>query len=171
MIGLTFVAGCATGAGIVGLVLAVLGGLLSPIPLGWRQALALMGVAVILLAERGVCGLRLPQTARQIPSTVVALRRPGNAWRFALPYGTGLRTYLPTASPHVLATGLALTAPAHAVLLGAAAFGVGRGLSLLLRSLTRHRDAYGVTFERLTAALGRLSALLVTALLVAVNVG
>jgi hypothetical protein len=164
------VAGCAAGATIVGSALVVVGGLLSPVPLGWRQALALVGVVVVLLAARGVGGLRLPQTPRQIPSTVVARRRPGNAWRFAVPYGTGLRTFLPTASPHVLAAGLALTAPAPAILAGAAAFGVGRGISLLLRSLTRRRDVYGATFERLTAALAGPSPFLVAALLVAANV-
>jgi hypothetical protein len=150
--------------------LVLAGGLLSPIPEPGRLGLAAVAVAGILLVERGVAGLRLPQTPRQIPSDVVAVRRPGNAWRFAVPYGTGLRTFLPSASPHVLAVGLVLTAPAWAVLAGALAFGAGRGLSLLVRSCTRHRDAFGALFDRMTALLVPLAPLLVAALVVAGNV-
>jgi hypothetical protein len=150
--------------------LVLAGGLLSPIPEAWRMGLAALAAVAILLVERGVGGLRLPQTPRQIPSDVVALRRPGNAWRFAVPYGTGLRTYLPSASPHVLAVGLVLTAPSWAILAGAASFGAGRGLSLLVRSCTRHRDTFGAVFEHITARLVPLAPLLVAALIVTANV-
>lgn len=119
---------------------------------------------MILAADRGVHGLKLPQTAQQIPATVVAVRRPVNAWRFAVPYGTGLRTYLPSASPHVLALWLVLAAPSLLVPAAAAAFGVGRGISLLMRSLTRQRLDYGRSFERITGLLRPISPVLVLAL-------
>lgn len=145
--------------------LAVLtGGLLSPIPEAVRLGMTAVAAVGILAVERGVAGLRLPQTPRQIPSDVVALRRPGNAWRFAVPYGTGLRTYLPSASPHVLAVGLVLVAPSWAALAGALAFGAGRGVSLLVRSCTRDRNVFGAAFERMTTRLVPLAPLLVAAL-------
>lgn len=169
-IGLAFVAGCTLGASLVGCGLVVVGALLSPVPHAWRLGLGALLAAVILLAEREVRGLRLPQTARQIPATVVAQRRPGNAWRFAVPYGTGLRTYLPSASPHVLAVGLVLTAPSAAILGAAAAFGVGRGLSLLMRSFTRQRDAYGEIFQRITQVLRPVTPVVVLALVVMADI-
>lgn len=140
--------------------------LASPIPIAVRFVVAVAGTAVLLGAEHGVRGWRLPQTARQIPSMVVARRRPANAWRFAVPYGTGLRTYLPSASPHVLALWLVTTAPTGAVLLGAAAFGGGRGLGLLVRSLSSRRDRYDDVFQGLTARLRPAAPSLVLALTV-----
>lgn len=166
-IGLAFLAGTTLGAGAVGVLLVLAGGLLSPIPEPVRLGLAAVMAIGILAVERGIAGLRLPQTPRQIPSDVVAVRRPGNAWRFAVPYGTGLRTYLPSASPHVLAVGLVLAAPSWAALAGALAFGAGRGVSLLVRSCTRDRDTFGAVFERMTTRLVPQAPLLVAGLVVA----
>lgn len=136
---------------------------MAPVPAGVRLALAALGTVVVLAAERGVRGLRLPQTERQIPSSVVAVRRPSSAWRFALPYGTGLFTYLPSASPHVLVVWLVLGAPSLATLAAATAFGVGRGLPLLVKSCGRARFTYEDAFQVLTARLRPLCPVLVAA--------
>jgi hypothetical protein len=125
---------------------------------------------VVLAAARGVGGLRLPQTERQIPSSVVAVRRPSSAWRFALPYGTGLFTYLPSASPHVLVVWLVLAAPSGAALAGACAFGVGRGLPLLAKSFGRRRFAYEDTFQSATRWLRPLCPVLVALVAAAATV-
>jgi hypothetical protein len=168
-VGLAFLAGTTVGAGAVGVLLTLAGGLLSPVPETVRLGLAAAAALAILAVDRGLLGrrVRLPQTPRQIPSVVVAVRRPGNAWRFAVPYGTGLRTYLPSPSPHVLAVGLVLVAPSWAALAAALAFGAGRGLSLLVRSCTRDRDVFGALFDRMTALLVPLAPLLVAGMLAA----
>jgi hypothetical protein len=139
------------------------GALVSPVPPGWRAGLAIAGTLVVFAAARGVLGLRLPQTEKQIPSSVVALRRPSSAWNFALPYGTGLFTYLPSASPHVLVVWLVLAAPSLTTLAAAAAFGVGRGLSLLLKSFSLERFAYEDSFQAVTRMLRPLCPVLVAA--------
>jgi hypothetical protein len=139
----------------------VVGALVSPIPSAWRAGLAVAGTLAVFAASRGLGGLRLPQTEKQIPSAVVAQRRPANAWNFALPYGTGLFTYLPSASPHVLVVWLVLAAPSSAALAAAAAFGVGRGLQLLAKSFTCRRFAYEDSFQAVTRWLRPLSPVLV----------
>jgi hypothetical protein len=145
------------------LALVLAGALVSPIPFAWRAGLAVAGTLVVLAAERGIGGLRLPQTEKQIPSSVVAQRRPSSAWNFALPYGTGLRTYLPSAGPHVLVVWLVLAAPSLATLAAAAAFGVGRGLPLLVKSLACRRFAYDDSFDTITRWLRPLCPVLVAA--------
>ena len=137
------------------------GALVSPIPSAWRAGLAIAGTLVVFAAARGIRGLRLPQTEKQIPSSVVAQRRPSSAWNFALPYGTGLFTYLPSASPHVLVVWLVLAAPSLATLAGTAAFGVGRGLPLLTKSFARRRFAYDDSFQAFTRWLRPLCPVLV----------
>jgi hypothetical protein len=141
--------------------LVVAGALVSPIPSAWRAGLAIAGTLVVFAAARGIRGLRLPQTEKQIPSSVVAQRRPSSAWNFALPYGTGLFTYLPSASPHVLVVWLVLAAPSLATLAGTAAFGVGRGLPLLTKSFARRRFAYDDSFQAFTRRLRPLCPVLV----------
>lgn len=140
------------------------GALLSPIPAAVRLGAAVVLTLLVLAAAHGVGGLRLPQTERQIPASVVALRLPSRAWRFAVTYGTGLFTYLPSAAPHVLVVWLALAAPSHLAMLGAVAFGVGRGLDLLLRSCSVQRVAYEDAFQRITQAVRPATPYLVAAL-------
>jgi hypothetical protein len=140
------------------------GALLSPIPTAVRLGAAVVLTLLVLAAAHGVGGLRLPQTERQIPASVVALRLPSRAWRFAVTYGTGLFTYLPSAAPHVLVVWLALAAPSHLAMLGAVAFGVGRGLDLLLRSCSVQRVAYEDAFQRITQAVRPATPYVVAAL-------
>ena len=147
------------------------GALLSPIPEAVRIGAAAVLTLVVLAAAHGLGGLRLPQTERQIPASVVALRLPSRAWRFAVTYGTGLFTYLPSAAPHVLVVWLALAAPSHLAMLGAVAFGVGRGLDLLLRSCSVQRVAYEDAFQGITRALRPATPYLVAALAVVAVAG
>ena len=141
----------------------VAGALVSPIPSAWRVGAAVAGTLVVLAAARGIRGLRLPQTEKQISAEVVAVRRAVNAWRFAVTYGTGLFTYLPSASPHVLVVWLVLTAPSLATLAGAVGFGVGRGLPLLVKSFSHRRFAYDDSFQAVTRWLRPLCPVLVAA--------
>jgi len=147
------------------------GALLSPVPAGVRVGAAVLLTLVVLAAAHGVGGLRLPQTEHQIPASVVALRLPSRAWRFAVTYGTGLFTYLPSASPHVLVVWLVLAAPSHLAILAAAGFGVGRGLDLLTRSCSAQRVAYEDAFQRITQAVRPVTPVVVAALAVVAVVG
>ena len=63
--------------------------------------------------------------------------------QFGYEIGTGARTFLPTAAPHVIAAYLVFAVPtlSGAVLLGAA-FGVGRGLQNLIVSGLADRGSF-----------------------------
>ena len=132
----------------------VLAGLLSPIPPAASVAIAIALSLVVLAADQGMGGLRLPETKRQIPPTVIAAGRAGGAWRFGAIYGSGLLTYLPSAAPHVLVVWLVLTATAPGILLAGVGFGLGRGLPQLARAVTTDRLAFQHSLER-TAARAR----------------
>lgn len=147
-IGLAFVGGAVTGALAVALAVVLIAGLLSPLPAGVRYGLAIALSVTVLAVDREIGGLRLPQSRRQIPPQVVAARRPSSAWRFALVYGTGLFTYLPTAAPHLLVIWLALVTTTPTILLSGAAFGVGRGVPLLARAVSFDRVSFQRALER-----------------------
>ena len=69
-------------------------------------------------------------------------------WRFALVYGTGTFTFLPTAVPHVVVIWLALLTSTPTILLAGVAFGLGRGLPLVVRAVVTDRDRYQRALER-----------------------
>jgi len=158
-IGLAFVGGTVVAAVAVALVVVIISGVFSPLPVPLRYALAIALSLVVLAAERGYGGLRLPQSERQIPPQVVAARRASSAWRFALLYGTGIFTFLPTAVPHVIVIWLALVATATpTILLAGVAFGVGRGVPLLARALATDRTSFQRALERTAATFQRVAA-------------
>lgn len=107
----------------------LLSGLLAPLAAGVRVAIFLAVAVLVLLAGHGLVRFGLPQTRQQIPRTVFD-RAPGRAAaRFGYELGTGLRTYLPSGAPHLLAAGLVvLGGPWWAALALGAGFGLGRGL-------------------------------------------
>ena len=136
------------GATATALVVAIVAALLSPVPAAVRYGLAVVVGVIVVLIDREVVPWRLPQSRRQIPPEVVAARRPGSAWRFALVYGTGTFTFLPNAAPHVVVIWLALLTSTPTILLAGAAFGLGRGLPLLVRAVVDDRDRYQRALER-----------------------
>jgi hypothetical protein len=79
----------------------------------------------------------LPQAARQIPRSVFTSGSPeGGAFKFAFEYGTGLRTFVPSAAPYAAAI-LALLAygerPVLILMMGAF-FGGGRAYAVAERA-------------------------------------
>lgn len=129
---LCFAAGNLTGGAITGLLLAVIGGFVSwieaPIRLWMFWGVGLGLVIYDLRASR----VQLWQTARQIPQEVFTSDLRWAACRFGFEYGTGLRTFLTSAAPYILACAVIMNGvlPLTGLVLGAA-FGVGRSFSLL----------------------------------------
>lgn len=102
-------------------------------PLGVLGEPVRMAVLVAALVALATVNARfVPQARRQIPSTRL-MPGPLGFFNFGVEYGTGLRTYLPSRIPHVVAV-LLLLAPGvslvHAVLAGAG-FGITRALPAL----------------------------------------
>ncbi len=137
-----YLAGNCLGGTATAAVAWVLSGFLAPLGDGLR--LGLLGVAsvVIVASKHGPLSriVPLPENRRQIPSDVFSGGLVRGALRFGLELGTGVRTYVPSAAPYLLAVGIVLAglglAPA---LLAGMAFGVGRAMPLLV-GVIRSRD-------------------------------
>src|SRR5215471_18634275 len=107
-------------------VLLVAGSLVrAPLPQAARCAIAVAALAAMLLQERGLLRLRLPENRRLVPESVFRLGRH-----------LGARTYLPSALPYAAAAAVLLLASAPAALGAGAGFGLGR--ALMTTSSLRH---------------------------------
>jgi hypothetical protein len=143
----------------------------------------LVAVGVILavfvfvaLQEFEIVRRRLPQNARQVPESISADGARYGALHFGFEMGSGVRTYMTSGLPHVLATGVLLVAGWSAALLAGLAFGTGRALMTLSRhayrddgrwdrSLARYETPIRILMTLATAL--TLGAILYTAVTVA----
>lgn len=121
-----FGTGLLLGAVLVAFVAAVLGAIpqaLLPGPPRW----AVFGVAAVAVALRecGVITFRVPENARLVPEGVQHLREWG-ALQFGFEMGTGMRTYSPSALPHLALLAVVLVVPFPAAFACAAGFAAGR---------------------------------------------
>ncbi|MEQ4205600.1 hypothetical protein ABN028_05165 [Actinopolymorpha sp. B17G11] len=112
--------------------------LLRPLlPVRLAVGVVLTVFVVIALQEFGIFRLRLPQNARQVPESISADGARYGALHFGFEMGSGVRTYMTSGLPHVLAAGVLLVAGWPAALLAGVGFGAGRALMVL------SRHAYG----------------------------
>lgn len=121
-----FGAGQLLGAVLVAFVAAVVGALpqaVVPAPVRWVVFGAL--AVVVLLREVGVLRLRVPENARLVSEDVQHLREWG-ALQFGFEMGTGMRTYSPSALPHLALLAVVLVVPFPAAFALAAGFAAGR---------------------------------------------
>ncbi|MBT2211156.1 hypothetical protein [Actinomadura sp. NEAU-AAG7] len=133
-----FTLGLLLGGTVSGLALWSLSGLASPLPPPARTPVILAVAAAGVARELGVLSLPLPQNARQIPQEVLRVHLWRGVLQFGFELGTGVRTYVPSSAPYVLALALLLArAPLTAAVLTGAAFGAGRALSAALTYLAR----------------------------------
>ncbi|MEW2378649.1 hypothetical protein AB0883_21475 [Micromonospora sp. NPDC047812] len=116
------------------MVLGLLSGLSTPLPVPWRYA-GIVAVAVLgLLREVGLVPIRLPQNARQVPQDVLQRSLRRGALQFGFEMGTGVRTYVSASAPYVLAVALLLGGQRlHVAMLAGIGFGVGRAMTPLAR--------------------------------------
>ncbi|MFB4308791.1 hypothetical protein [Actinomadura sp. GTD37] len=139
-----FTSGLLLGGALSGAVIWLLSGLSAPLP-PWARTSAVLAVAALGAArESGLVSLPLPQNARQIPPDVLQAHLRRGTLQFGFELGTGVRTYVPSTAPYVLALALLFVHEGlPLVLLTGAAFGLGRALSALLTYMARddHRDA------------------------------
>lgn len=121
----------------------LLSGFTAPLGDAWRFGLlASLGVVVWLGKHGPLSGVvRLPEMRRQIPADVFGGVLTRGAYRFGFELGTGVRTYLPSAAPYVVAITVVLAQPtiAEAMLIGLG-FGLGRAIPLMVRLLQSGRS-------------------------------
>ncbi|MBW0114353.1 hypothetical protein [Pseudonocardia abyssalis] len=121
-----FGAGLLLGAALVAFVAGVVGAIpqaLVPAPVRW----GLFGVAAlaVLLRECGLLSFPVPENARLVPEDVQHLREWG-ALQFGFEMGTGMRTYSPSALPHLVLLAVVLVVPFPAAFAVAGGFALGR---------------------------------------------
>jgi hypothetical protein len=95
------------------------------IPAPARYALFALVAVPVLFREVGLVRFPVPQNARLVPEDVQHLRRWG-ALQFGFEMGTGMRTYSPSALPHLVLAAVLLVVPLPAAFALAAGFALGR---------------------------------------------
>jgi hypothetical protein len=130
-----FIAGAIVGGLALGGVmagLAVLVAAVGPTPIAAGSA-ALIATLVVLVSDTGIAGMRLPVHFRQVNERWLDAYRPwvyGTGFGFQI--GTGVATYITTATVYLMMVLGALTGrPGFALVLGAG-FGFTRGLAVTL---------------------------------------
>ncbi|WP_285790883.1 hypothetical protein [Micromonospora sp. NBRC 101691] len=108
-----------------------------------RYAGVVAVAALGLLRELGLVSLRLPQNARQVPQDVLQRNPRRGALQFGFEMGTGVRTYVSSSAPYVLAAALLLVGQRlDVVVLAGVGFGVGRALTPLTRRAAGSGDRW-----------------------------
>ncbi|MGI9001780.1 MAG: hypothetical protein ACR2GH_08925 [Pseudonocardia sp.] len=162
-----FGTGLLLGAVLVAFVAAVLGALpqaLVPAPIRW----VLFGVVAlpVLLRECGLARFPVPQNARLVPEGVAQLREWG-ALQFGFEMGTGMRTYSPSALPHLALVAIVLVVPFPAAFVLAAGFAAGRLAMPLLSNAWSTDGAWTQLWSRSERVVRPLLALTCTGALLA----
>ena len=132
----SFLAGTVGGALTSGMFLWLLSGLGEPVDRRLRiGVLVLVGSFLWAVRHGPLDGhVRLPERRHQISSMVLSGSATRGARRFGFALGTGVRTYVPSGAPYVLAAALLLARPtALTAAVAATGFGAGRALPLLAR--------------------------------------
>jgi hypothetical protein len=111
---------------LVAFTAAVLGALpQAVVPAPAREVLFALVALPVLLRECGLLRFAVPQNARLVPEDVQHLREWG-ALQFGFEMGTGMRTYSPSALPHLALVAIVLVVPFPAAFALAAGFAAGR---------------------------------------------
>jgi hypothetical protein len=129
-----FAAGASLG-GLATLTVAhVLGGLVSWIPSAGRVGALTVASVVVLAQTLGLAAVPVPQRRAMIPIERFDRRQGAAQFLFGLELGSGLRTYLPSLAPHLVAAfALAHVVPVWGLPVLAVGWGVGRSLPLIAR--------------------------------------
>lgn len=156
---LSFAVGTTLGGALSGLALAVVAGLLSPVPAVGRWAGAALLVVALAVVDLASPTLRLPQRIELIPQEVFARGMGRGIARFGIEYGTGFRTLIPSAAPYALAAFvLAANLPWWQSVLVGALFGTARSLAVL-QHLLLGRDGWQTFLARHSRLLERAGTL------------
>lgn len=161
-----FAFGLMLGGTATALALWMLSGLPSVSP-SYVQASVLIGLAMAAVArDLEIVRFPLPQSARQIPKTVFHRGIVRGTLRFGFELGTGIRTFLPSTTPYVLAAAVLLQAERVSVaIMAGASFGLGRSAMPAMRYLSGAPEDWDDRMASRTRWLIRLSSLLALAVI------
>src|SRR5437016_3767738 len=103
----------------------IVSGVGQSIPSGWRIGLLGAAAFFVLLRDFRVISFWLPEPLRQVPRSIFQRGLTLAAFQFGIELGTGLRTYLTSTVPYLLAVGIIFAGESY---LAAAIAGLGFGL-------------------------------------------
>jgi hypothetical protein len=135
-----FGVGLVLGASVVAFTAAILGGLVQAlVPEQVRLGL-LGGLALaVLLREAGLISLPVPENRRLVPEVVLQRGRMLGPIQFGFEMGTGMRTYSPSALPHLVLLAIVLAIPLPGAMLAAVGFAAARWI--MAAASIGHSDA------------------------------
>ncbi|WP_433279854.1 hypothetical protein ACQPZA_09530 [Pseudonocardia xinjiangensis] len=143
-----FGTGLLLGAVLVAFAAAVLGALPQAlVPAVAREVLFGLVVVPVLLREFGLLRFPVPENARLVPEDVQHMREWG-ALQFGFEMGTGVRTYSPSALPHLVLVAIVLVVPFPAAFGAAAGFAIGRLAMPLLSNAWSDDGAWSELWAR-----------------------
>lgn len=126
-------------------VLGALPQALLPAPVRW--GLFVLVALPVLGREAGLLRFRVPENARLVPEDVQHLRQWG-ALQFGFEMGTGVRTYSPSALPHLVLVAVVLVVPFGPAFAAAAGFAAGRLLMPVLANAWSDDGAWTAVWSR-----------------------
>jgi hypothetical protein len=166
-----FGTGLLLGAVVVAFVAAVLGALPHALlPEVVRDVLFGLAAVPVLLRECGLLRFPVPQNARLVPEDVQHLRQWG-AMQFGFEMGTGMRTYSPSALPHLALVAIVFIVPFPAAFALAAGFALGRLTMPLLSNAWSDDGAWSAVWARSERVVRPVLALTCVGTLVAAMLG
>ncbi|WP_157254657.1 hypothetical protein [Nonomuraea typhae] len=119
--------GLVLGALTVAAVGVILGGIVQGlVPLPVRLASLGLLAGAVLLRELGLIRLPVPENARLVPEHVLERGRALGGIQFGFEMGTGMRTYSPSAQPHLVLAAVLLMLPWDGALAAGAGFAAAR---------------------------------------------
>ena len=125
----SFGLGLQSGALLVVFVGAVVGGLIQALlPLPVRLLLFAALAGAVVLREAGLIRLPVPENKRLVPEDVQHRGKVVGPIQFGFEMGTNMRTYSPSALPHLVLLGVLLVVPFTGALAAGAGFAVARWL-------------------------------------------
>lgn len=128
------------GATSVAVVAGALGGVVqSLLPPVVRMALLGLVALAVLLREAGLITLPVPENKRLVPEHVLQRGRVFGGIQFGFEMGTGMRTYSPSALPHLVLLALLLAVPFSGALAAATGFAIARWI-MAAASITHSDD-------------------------------
>lgn len=137
------------------------------VPSAVRVAAVVAVVVAVVAREASGRPWRRLQNRRLVPQDIVARGQVEGPLQFGFEMGTGLRTFSPSALPHLLLFLVVLAGGLAEGLAAGAGFALGRALVPLARGAAARRTDWDAELQRTSAWLLRVSALGFVAALVA----
>src|SRR5687768_17502625 len=155
----------------MGLLLGSVGALFGALLPRWRSLGAwLLAAAVIAGAELLGKRLPLPQNARAVPQEIITSGSHSGPLQFGFEMGTGVRTFMPSGVPHILALGLLLTGSPIIGLVAGIGFGLGRVAMTVTRGASPDPRGWDARLFHTRRVLSSITAVTALALAIALAV-